>query len=82
MRRVAVAIIVGVVTLIPQVAAAAPPEGAGDNVPEVALAACENVVGRQSDMELDTGGGPKDGLGAPTNCDWFFFFIGAIGGSD
>jgi hypothetical protein len=82
MRRVAATIIVGVVMLIPQVAAAAPPEGAGENVPEVALERCEDVVGRQTDMELDAGGGPKDGWGAPTNCDWFFFFIGAIGGSD
>ncbi|HSL10143.1 MAG TPA: hypothetical protein VLA82_02365 [Actinomycetota bacterium] len=82
MKRLALAIVVGVVTLIPQVAVAAPPEGAGENVPEVALAKCEDVVGRQSDKELDTGGGPKDGLGAPTNCDWFFFFVGAIGGSD
>jgi hypothetical protein len=80
MRRFVVAVIIGVVTLIPHVATAAPPEQAGENVPEVAIEKCNTTVGRQLDMGLDTGGGPKDGLGAPTNCDWFFFFVGVIGG--
>jgi hypothetical protein len=53
-------------------AANAPGQESADN-------ACFNVVHKQFDLELDTGGGPKDGWGAPTNCDHFFQVVGVIG---
>ncbi len=65
--------------LIPSAAAADPPDGAASNVPEVALVACGDAVSLQIDLGVETGGGPKEGNLAPANCDWFFFFIEAIG---
>ncbi|MBA2537381.1 MAG: hypothetical protein H0V20_08135 [Actinobacteria bacterium] len=40
---------------------------------------CGLAVENQIDIEVEAGGGPKAGILAPTNCDHFFFAIGAIG---
>jgi hypothetical protein len=40
---------------------------------------CGGVIMTQSDAGIEAGGGPKEGILAPTNCDHFFQAIGAIG---
>lgn len=79
MRRFFVSVLVAGSVLIPSVAAADPPEEATSNVPDVAVDACVDVILSQSDRGVEAGGGPKEGIVAPTNCDFFFFAIEAIG---
>jgi hypothetical protein len=79
MRRFFVSVLVAGSVLIPSAAAADPPAGTAEDVPEVSLVACGDAVSLQIDLGVETGGGPKEGNLAPTNCDWFFFFIEAIG---
>jgi hypothetical protein len=79
MRRFFVSLLFAGSVLIPSAAAADPPPGTAEDVPEVALVACGNAIASQSDRGVAAGGGPKEGIPAPTNCDWFFFFIEAIG---
>ncbi|MBA3628658.1 MAG: hypothetical protein H0W55_03130 [Actinobacteria bacterium] len=79
MRRSALCLATVAFLLAPTAAMADPPPGATDNVPDVAIEACVNVVVSQSDRGVAAGGGPKEGIVAPTNCDFFFFIIGAIG---
>lgn len=79
MRRLFVSVLFAGSVLIPSAAAADPPEGAASDVPEVAVAACGDVIASQSDLGVEAGGGPKEGILAPTNCDFFFFAIEAIG---
>ena len=79
MKRLLAAALVAGSVLIPSVATADPPEEATSNVPDVALGACVNVIVSQSDRGVAAGGGPKEGIVAPTNCDFFFFFLEAIG---
>ena len=40
---------------------------------------CTDTIIRQTEREIEAGGGPKAGILAPTNCDHFFQAIGAIG---
>ena len=56
-------------------ALAAPVSAAPDN--PKAAANCSQVVGKQSANGTSAGGGPKEGISAPTNCDHFF---GGAGG--
>jgi hypothetical protein len=42
------------------------------NTPQVAIEKCEATVGKQSELGVAAGGGPKAGVVAPTNCDKFF----------
>jgi hypothetical protein len=46
---------------------------------EHGIVACAENVENQTEMGVEAGGGPKEGIVAPTNCDHFFFEIGAIG---
>jgi hypothetical protein len=41
-----------------------PTEQAGEN--------CGATIDRQTEMDVSAGGGPKEGVPAPTNCDHFF----------
>jgi hypothetical protein len=70
-----------VVALNPPAFAVANPNSNGANGQGQAQAddACFNNVHKQFGLDLDTGGGPKDGWGPPTNCDHFYQAIGAIG---
>jgi hypothetical protein len=79
MRRFFVSLLLAGSVLIPSAAAADPPAGTAEDVPEVAFLACGDAIGSQIDLGVEAGGGPKEGFLAPTNCDWFFFFIDAIG---
>jgi hypothetical protein len=79
MRRFFVSLLFAGSVLIPSAAAADPPEEATSNVPDVAVGACVDVIVSQSEQGVEAGGGPKEGIVAPTNCDFFFFAIGAIG---
>ena len=49
------------------------------NPSEKAVAACIAAVDRQLARGVEAGGGPKEGIPGPSNCDHFFFLIGAIG---
>ena len=33
---------------------------------------CSDTIGKQSDKDVSAGGGPKEGVPAPTNCDKFY----------
>jgi hypothetical protein len=72
-----------VLALSPGAFAAANPDnnGSAAGAPglENADNACFNNVHKQFGLDLDAGGGPKDGWGPPTNCDHLFQLIGAIG---
>ena len=46
-----------------------------DGRPFVAVANCGGAVTQQGVGGVAAGGGPKEGLGAPTNCDHFYFFF-------
>jgi hypothetical protein len=48
--------------------------GNGSNAPGQARADenCGNVIDKQTAMGVSAGGGPKQGVPAPTNCDHFF----------
>ena len=46
---------------------------------EQAVAACSKTIGLQAMRDIAAGGGPKQGITAPTNCDHFFQAIGVIG---
>ena len=44
-----------------------------------AVEGCLNTVITQSETGVEAGGGPKEGVLAPTNCDHYFQYSGAIG---
>jgi hypothetical protein len=44
-----------------------------------AVEGCLIAVGTQFETDVETGGGPKEGVLAPTNCDHYFQYSGAIG---
>ncbi len=44
-----------------------------------AVEGCLIAVGTQSETSVEAGGGPKEGVPAPTNCDHYFQYSGAIG---
>ena len=46
---------------------------------QTGLEQCVAAIDRQLAAELVAGGGPKEGIDGPANCDHFFFIIGAIG---
>jgi hypothetical protein len=73
---IAVACAAGLVAL-----GTAPTAGAygGPNPNPNAVDNCIDVIDRQTEKGIAAGGGPKAGVPAPTNCDHFFQFIGAIG---
>lgn len=40
---------------------------------------CQSAVVNQTDMGVVSGGGPKEGIDAPTNCDQYYLDKGLIG---
>jgi hypothetical protein len=78
MKRLLIGLGVAAVAMTPSAALANPPEHFPGK-PQQAFDACTAVVERQSAIGVTAGGGPKVGFLAPTNCDFFFFLIGAIG---
>jgi hypothetical protein len=40
---------------------------------------CPKAIEKQTEKGVEAGGGPKEGVPAPTNCDHFFQFTGDIG---
>ncbi len=46
---------------------------------QTGLEQCAAAVEMQVEAGLAAGGGPKEGIDGPANCDHFFFIIGAIG---
>lgn len=46
---------------------------------ENSAANCAEVVAKQAAKGIAAGGGPKEGILAPTNCDHFFQDVGLIG---
>jgi hypothetical protein len=81
MKRWVACLLISSFMLAPVTANAAPPEGARQKAPAIAAENCGSVIQRQSERGIAAGGGPKAGILAPANCDWFFFAIGAIGGT-
>ena len=55
----------------------APPPGNPDNDPQ--LEACGRAVERQTNKGTTAGGGPKEGLPGPLNCDHFWQDAGGAG---
>jgi hypothetical protein len=51
----------------------------GPNPPPQAKTACGDNIDKQTANEVTAGGGPKEGIPAPTNCDHFFQSQGYIG---
>jgi hypothetical protein len=55
--------------------------GNSENAPgqQTAVGNCGRNIDNQTAQETTAGGGPKEGIPAPTNCDHFFQNTGAIG---
>jgi len=51
----------------------------GHHPAEPGIVGCSEAVDRQLAMGTEAGGGPKEGIPGPANCDHFFFGLGAIG---
>ncbi len=49
------------------------------NPNENGFVGCGQHVDNQIEMGIEAGGGAKEGILAPTNCDHFFFLTGVIG---
>jgi hypothetical protein len=73
MRLVLPFVLVSALTL----ATAVPAFGHRPN--ERAIVECGAAVENQVAMGVQAGGGPKEEFPGPSNCDHFFFAIGAIG---
>ena len=74
MKKTVLAVAVGALIAWPGAAAAF---GPSEN--PHATAACEANIATQTAAGISAGGGPKAGVPAPTNCDHYYQFIGAIG---
>ena len=73
MRLVLMLVVVTALTLATAVPAF------GHNPNEHGIVNCFESVENQIAMGVEAGGGPKEGFLGPSNCDHFFFVIGAIG---
>lgn len=91
-RRLTALLVMGVMMAVMLVAGAGyafaaanpdadPPTGKAATAPGQvqALTNCEEVFFRQLEMGVSAGGGPKEGIPGPENCDHFFHNEGIIG---